>query len=181
MAALRGWALVQNGSPGAARRAVDGHTGRGSAVHDLVALYAALELSDRDAAEHALAAIRRVPGPVADRMRPHLLSGWLRLGLLRDEGPYLTDHIAELVPRKITRRPLIPAGERTVGGGRAKRCMMAIAPPAGLLASLSARSRRTEAPRRPSRASTPVPTSGSRTRKANCWERGSCWTMCPAK
>ncbi|MFD9333951.1 Clp protease N-terminal domain-containing protein [Streptomyces sp. NPDC060028] len=109
VAALRGWALVQNGSPGAARRAVDGHTGRGSAVHELVALYAALELSDRDAAEHALAAIRRVPGPVADRMRPHLLSGWLRLALLRDEGPHLTDHIAELVPRKITRRTLIPA------------------------------------------------------------------------
>jgi hypothetical protein len=109
VAALRGWALVQNGSPGAARRAVDGHTGRGSVVHDLVALYAALELSDRDTAEHALAAIRRVPGPVPSRIRPHLLSGWLRLALLRDEGPHLTDHIAELVPRKITRRTLIPA------------------------------------------------------------------------
>ncbi|WP_030155771.1 CHAT domain-containing protein [Streptomyces sp. NRRL S-244] len=110
-AALRGWALLQNGRPGEARRAVAPYTGQGSRshVHLLVLLQAALELSDRDAAEEALASIRGIPGPVPAAVRRPLLTAWLQLALLRDEGTHLTDHIAELVPRSLTRSRLLHA------------------------------------------------------------------------
>ncbi|MER7758654.1 CHAT domain-containing protein [Streptomyces sp. NPDC097619] len=112
VAALRGWALLLSGLPGEARRAVTPYAGQGSHVHELVLFQAALDLSDRDGAERALAVIRAVPGPVPRTVRSPLQAAWLHLGVLRDEGPHLTDHIAELVPRGIDRERLLPAVTR---------------------------------------------------------------------
>ncbi|MCT4353772.1 CHAT domain-containing protein [Streptomyces sp. Je 1-79] len=107
VAALRGWALLERGAPGAARETVAPHRGRRSPVHELIAMRASLELADLAAAEEALKEIRSFPGRLPVQVRGQLLTTWSQLLLLREPGADLTDHFAELVPRKVSRGNLL--------------------------------------------------------------------------
>lgn len=109
LTALRGWALLQSGRPGEAKRAIHALPDTPLHTRALVTCLAELDLSNGEAALRALSPISEI----IDDGTPTVLYGEalvarVRLTLYTEGGtPSLTDGIARCVPRRIRRANLL--------------------------------------------------------------------------
>ncbi|MFJ5645638.1 CHAT domain-containing protein [Streptomyces sp. NPDC093223] len=107
---LRGWALLEHGRPGEARRAVGVPDLEPNGSAALITCLAALDLADADAAQAALRRLDRSPDDWSRRRHLDLWIARARYVLLSDAAPeWAIETIVTQIPERITSRDVTAA------------------------------------------------------------------------